>query len=34
VELELATGAGRDELERALQGHVLETAELMGGYGR
>jgi Raf kinase inhibitor-like YbhB/YbcL family protein len=34
VELELEPGAGRDDLERALEGHVLETAALMGGYER
>ena len=27
-------GAGRDELERALEGHVLESAELVGTYER
>jgi Raf kinase inhibitor-like YbhB/YbcL family protein len=32
--LELARGAGREELERALEGHVLATAELMGRYER
>jgi Raf kinase inhibitor-like YbhB/YbcL family protein len=34
AELDLERGAGRDELERALEGHVLETAELVGGYER
>lgn len=34
TELELESGAGREELEGALEGHVLETAELMGGYER
>ena len=34
VELELQSGAGRGELERALEGHVLETAELVGRYQR
>ena len=34
VELELQLGAGRGELERALEGHVLETAELVGRYQR
>jgi Raf kinase inhibitor-like YbhB/YbcL family protein len=34
AELELEPGAGREELERALDGHVLEIAELTGGYAR
>jgi Raf kinase inhibitor-like YbhB/YbcL family protein len=34
AELELERGADRDELERAIAGHVLESAELMGGYER
>ncbi len=34
AELDLETGRGREELEEALAGHVLETAELMGGYER
>ncbi len=34
TELELEPGADRDVLERALDGHVLETAELVGGYER
>ena len=34
TELDLEPGAHRDELDRALEGHVLETAELMGGYER
>ncbi|HSI82056.1 MAG TPA: YbhB/YbcL family Raf kinase inhibitor-like protein [Solirubrobacterales bacterium] len=34
AELELDHGAPRDELERALDGHVLGTAELVGGYER
>jgi Raf kinase inhibitor-like YbhB/YbcL family protein len=33
-ELELEPGADRDQLEGALEGHVLETAVLMGGYER
>jgi Raf kinase inhibitor-like YbhB/YbcL family protein len=33
-ELELATGAGKDEVERALEGHVLASAELIGTYER
>jgi Raf kinase inhibitor-like YbhB/YbcL family protein len=32
--LALEAGAGRDELERAMEGHILATAELMGNYGR
>ena len=34
VELDLEPGADRDELDRALEGHVLESAELMGTYER
>ncbi len=34
AELDLKTGTAREELERALEGHVLETAELMGVYER
>jgi Raf kinase inhibitor-like YbhB/YbcL family protein len=34
AELELGFRAGRDELERALEGHVLATAELMGTFER
>jgi Raf kinase inhibitor-like YbhB/YbcL family protein len=34
AELDLEQGAARAELERAIEGHVLETAELMGGYER
>jgi Raf kinase inhibitor-like YbhB/YbcL family protein len=34
AELDLQPGADRDQLERALDGHVLETAELMGWYER
>jgi Raf kinase inhibitor-like YbhB/YbcL family protein len=34
VELDLKAGAVREDLERALGGHVLESAELMGGYER
>jgi Raf kinase inhibitor-like YbhB/YbcL family protein len=34
AELELGSRAGREELERALVGHVLATAELMGRYER
>ncbi len=32
--LDLRAGAGRDELERAMKGHVLAQGELMGRYGR
>jgi Raf kinase inhibitor-like YbhB/YbcL family protein len=34
AELELERGTDRDELERAIAVHVLESAELMGGYER
>jgi Raf kinase inhibitor-like YbhB/YbcL family protein len=34
AELDLEPGADRDQLDRALEGHVLETAELVGGYER
>jgi Raf kinase inhibitor-like YbhB/YbcL family protein len=34
TDLDLAPGADRDQLDRALAGHVLDTAELMGGYER
>jgi hypothetical protein len=34
AEVELEAGAGRTDLERALEGHVLEVAELMGRYER
>ena len=34
AQLEVGFRAGRRELERALAGHVLATAELMGTYGR
>jgi Raf kinase inhibitor-like YbhB/YbcL family protein len=33
-ELELAAGAGKQELEQALAGHVLTVAELIGTYER
>jgi Raf kinase inhibitor-like YbhB/YbcL family protein len=33
-ELELAPGASREELESAMQGHVLESTELIGTYQR
>jgi phosphatidylethanolamine-binding protein (PEBP) family uncharacterized protein len=32
--LDIGEGAGRHVLERALRGHVLTTAELMGTYER
>jgi Raf kinase inhibitor-like YbhB/YbcL family protein len=32
--LALSAGADRPELERALEGHVLDTAELVGRYER
>ncbi len=32
--LELASGAGKDEVEGALEGHVLGVAELVGTFGR
>lgn len=34
AELEVGFRAGRPELDRALEGHVLATAELMGTYER
>jgi hypothetical protein len=34
AELDLEPGADRERLDRALDGHVLETAELVGGYQR
>lgn len=34
AELDVGFHAGRRELEQALAGHVLATAELMGTYGR
>jgi Raf kinase inhibitor-like YbhB/YbcL family protein len=34
AELDVEPGADRDQLDRALEGHVLETAELVGGYER
>ena len=34
AELELAAGAAKDELERALGGHALAVAELVGTYER
>jgi phosphatidylethanolamine-binding protein (PEBP) family uncharacterized protein len=32
--LELGSGAAKAELEQAIQGHVLTTAELVGTYER
>jgi len=32
--LDLKAGANRNELERAIKGHVLAQTELMGKYGR
>ncbi len=34
AKLDLKSGATKDELERAMKGHVLAQAELMGKYGR
>lgn len=34
IELQLPPGATREQLEQAIQGHVLEHAELMGRYTR
>ncbi len=34
AELELGSGAAKGELEQAIQGHVLTTAELVGTYER
>jgi Raf kinase inhibitor-like YbhB/YbcL family protein len=34
TKLDVKAGANRNELERAMQGHVLSQAELMGTYGR
>jgi Raf kinase inhibitor-like YbhB/YbcL family protein len=34
AELDVEPEADRDELDRALEGHVLETAELVGTYAR
>jgi Raf kinase inhibitor-like YbhB/YbcL family protein len=33
-DVELEPGADREELEPLIEGHVLESAELMGGYER
>ena len=34
LKLDLPAGIGRDELEKAMQGHVLAEGELMGRYNR
>lgn len=34
VELELDAGAAKAQLEQAIEGHVLTTAELVGTYER
>jgi Raf kinase inhibitor-like YbhB/YbcL family protein len=34
AEPELEPGVGREDLERAIEGHVIGTAELVGRYGR
>ena len=34
IKLDLPAGVSRDELEKAMQGHVLAEGELMGHYGR
>ena len=34
AKLDLRAGANRDELERAMRGHVLAQGELRGKYGR
>jgi Raf kinase inhibitor-like YbhB/YbcL family protein len=34
AKLDVKAGAGRSELERAMKGHILAQAELMGRYGR
>jgi len=34
AELDLGVGAAKDELEQAIEGHVLTTAELVGTYER
>ena len=32
-EITVASGASREDLDRAMRGHILEEAELMGQYG-
>jgi Raf kinase inhibitor-like YbhB/YbcL family protein len=34
IKLNVKTGAGREEVERAMKGHVLAETEWMGTYGR
>jgi Raf kinase inhibitor-like YbhB/YbcL family protein len=34
VMLELPEGAAREAVEQAMQGHVIETAEVIGNYAR
>ncbi|MGA2989156.1 MAG: YbhB/YbcL family Raf kinase inhibitor-like protein [Candidatus Korobacteraceae bacterium] len=34
AKLEVKPGAGRNELERAMKGHILSQVEVMGKYGR
>lgn len=34
TELDLSIGATKEEVEKAMQGHVLDTAELIGLYSR
>ena len=34
IELELGPGAGRQQVEAAMEGHILAQAALMGKYGR
>jgi Raf kinase inhibitor-like YbhB/YbcL family protein len=34
AKLDLKAGAGRDELESAMKGHVMTQGEVMGAYGR
>jgi len=34
MELELGPGAGREQVEAAMEGHILAQATLMGKYGR
>jgi Raf kinase inhibitor-like YbhB/YbcL family protein len=34
AKLEVKPGGGRNELERAMKGHILSQVEVMGKYGR